>query len=75
MLTWLHVFNVVENRIPVGHMEINPLEQLIRIGSTAATEPGTNLPGLTDVELADHDDEDKLMTGMMMMMMIMMIMQ
>ncbi|KAK2154245.1 hypothetical protein LSH36_273g02001 [Paralvinella palmiformis] len=57
LLTWCSKLH--ENRIPVGHIEINPLERLIRIGSLGATDAGTNLPGLVDVELVDHEDEDK----------------
>jgi len=61
----MYLCTVAENRIPVGHIEINPLERLIRIGSLGATDAGTNLPGLVDVELVDHEDEDKQGTGMM----------
>ena len=53
------LYTFSDNRIPVGHMEINPLERLIRIGSMGATDPAANLPSVIDVELADHDEDDR----------------
>ena len=48
---------LLETRVPVGKMEINSLDNLLRIGGTSGGSSGTNAPTLCDVDLDSSTDE------------------
>ncbi len=47
--------NFAENSIPLGRIEVNPIEKLNRVSAQSSGDP--NLPGFSDIELVDSDQD------------------